>query len=80
VSWIVCCVRVIAARSCCVAGGVTWLIVCWRGRADVWRAVYPQTPLHFASQKGHLVVVEFLVRSGADLNAKDVSDACVPCV
>jgi len=64
----------------CVVVGVTWLVVCWRGRADVWRVVYPQTPLHCASQFGHLAVAEFLVRSGADPNAKNVSDACVPCV
>jgi len=69
-----CCGRV------CVVGGVTWLVVCWRGRADVWRAVYPQTLLHYASINGQQAVAEFLVRSGADPNAKDVSDACVPCV
>ena len=27
------------------------------------------TPLHFAAQNGHTVVVEFLIKSGADVSA-----------
>jgi len=32
------------------------------------------TPLHFASNNGHLSVVEYLIAHGADINAKDKSD------
>ena len=31
------------------------------------------TPLHFAAEKGHLSVVEYLVNQKADINAKDNS-------
>jgi len=30
------------------------------------------TPLHYAAQRGHLSVVEYLVNQKADINAKDI--------
>jgi len=34
-------------------------------------SIFAKTPLHNASSKGHLNVVEFLVNNQADINAKD---------
>ena len=31
-----------------------------------------RTPLHFASQEGHCSIVEYLITSGADINAVDI--------
>jgi len=31
------------------------------------------TPLHYAAEKGHLSVVEYLVNQKADINAKSTS-------
>jgi len=33
--------------------------------------MFDYTPLHYASKKGHLGVVEYLVNHKADINAKD---------
>ena len=35
------------------------------------RDEYDQTPLHFASENGHLSVVEYLLDHGADIDAQD---------
>ena len=35
---------------------------------------YDKTPLHWASNQGHLKIVELLVEAGADINAKDLTD------
>ena len=38
---------------------------------DHSQAHYEMTPLHFASDNGHLPVVQFLMESGADVNDRD---------
>ena len=35
---------------------------------------YGWTPLHFAADKGHLRVVEYLVNQKADINAKNLKE------
>ena len=37
------------------------------------RDEYEQTPLHLASEKGHLQIVECLLENGADINARNVN-------
>lgn len=42
------------------------------------RTKVDRTPLHVASQEGHLDIVELLIRNGADIEAKDmVSVSCL---
>ena len=36
-----------------------------------FKNIWGKTPLHLASDSGHLEVVKFLTENGADLNAKD---------
>jgi len=35
--------------------------------------IFLYSPLHYSAQNGHLSVVEYLIKNGADLNAKDNS-------
>ena len=39
--------------------------------------LYGETPLHNASEKGHLEVVKYLTEAGADINAKNDVSMCV---
>lgn len=36
------------------------------------RTKLDRTSLHLAAQEGHLVIVDFLLRSGADIDARDM--------
>jgi len=36
-----------------------------------WVLIFDWTPLHYAAQKGHLSVVEYLVNQKVDINAKN---------
>ena len=38
------------------------------------RSENEKTPLHYASQGGHLEIVEFLIARGADVNSKNIAD------
>jgi len=33
--------------------------------------IFQWSPLHYSAQNGHLSVVEYLIKNGADINAKD---------
>eukprot|EP00899_Mesostigma_viride_P007929 jgi/Mesvir1/17137/Mv26414-RA.1 len=58
---------------------VVWLLSCdWVATQPVWLLPqYGDTPLHFASSGGHLAVVQHLIASGADVNAKSNVSFCV---
>jgi len=33
--------------------------------------IFQWSPLHYSARYGHLSVVEYLIKNGADINAKD---------
>lgn len=72
--WSGCCVYgqdIIAAAGAGETAKVTQLLEANPTAADVRDSFSKRTPLHFATEKGHLDTAEILLKKGADINAQD---------